>query len=437
MNQLFKPLAYHSLVPVPLRSRSLHISRTLAGVTVATYPEPGLTAGLSVIVGGGPRYETEGTAGAAHFLKNYTFMNNQKRKALRIVREAELTSAILSRTLTHEYLSAQVQFLKGDEDYFSEILSDVICRQTYEPHEFPQVHERTKWQTQDAKRHINVEGLEKAHQLAFRNGLGNPLFSSHQDLVDHVKVRMFAKTIFTSSNIVVVGRGVDHKALLGYVHLYFDLNDPEQIKHPSTYYGGDVRTMNTNQNAHCTMAFRGFSSGSSAYYASKVLQEVLGGGNHLKWTTEQCKLAAVKSQISNESEITSFSIGYSDIGLFGLQLNTPNHDMGKAVKLTMDALATLKTHITDDEMQRAKNIAKMNFMNIAQSRLDSMDFVGFSILNGNTGNFEDILGSIDNVQKQDLHKVASDILSSKPTSVTIGNLHSIPYLDQYFGGNTT
>ncbi|KAG2175309.1 hypothetical protein INT44_007797 [Umbelopsis vinacea] len=413
---------YHSFALVPLRS--LHVSRTLAGVTVATYPEPGMTAGLSVVVGGGPRYETEGTAGAAHFLKNYTFLNNQKRRALRIVREAELDSAILSRTLTHEYMSAQVQFFKGDE-----------C--TYEPHEFPHVCEKTKLQTQDAKRNINVVGLEKAHQLAFRNGLGNPLFSSHQDLVDHVKVRMFAKTIFTRSNIVVVGRGVDHKALLGYVHLYFDLNDPQQTKQLSTYYGGDERTMDTNQNAHCTIAFRGFPSGSSSYYVSKVLQEVLGGEKHLKWGTEQCKLAAVKSQISKDSEITSFNTGYSDIGLFGLQLNTPNHDMGKAVKLTMDALATLKTHITDHEMQRAKNLAKMNFMNIAQSRLDSMDFVGFSMLNGNTGDFDDILHSIDMVQKQDLHKVASDILSSKPTLVTIGNLHAIPYLDQYFGGNNT
>jgi ubiquinol-cytochrome c reductase core subunit 2 len=222
-------------------------------------------------------------------------------------------------------------------------------------------------------------GLEKAHQLAFRNGLGNPLFSSHQDLVDHIKVRMFAKTLFTRSNIVVVGSGVDHKALLGYVHLYFDLNDPEQTKRPSTYYGGDERIMDTNQNAHCTMAFRGYPSGSSAYYASNVLQEVLGGQKHLKWGTEQCKLAAVQSQISTDSEITSFNIGYSDIGLFGIQLNTPSHDIGKAVKLTLDAMAALRSHITDHEMQRAKNLAKMNFINIAQNRLDSMDFVGFSV----------------------------------------------------------
>jgi predicted Zn-dependent peptidase len=63
-------LRHQQVLPV----RSITISQTAAGVTVATFQEQGLTAGLSVIVGGGSRYETEKTAGAAHYLKNYTFM---------------------------------------------------------------------------------------------------------------------------------------------------------------------------------------------------------------------------------------------------------------------------------------------------------------------------------------------------------------------------
>lgn len=63
-------LRHHQLLLV----RTITISQTAAGVTVATFPEPGLTAGLSVIVGGGSRYETDKTAGAARYLKNYTFM---------------------------------------------------------------------------------------------------------------------------------------------------------------------------------------------------------------------------------------------------------------------------------------------------------------------------------------------------------------------------
>jgi ubiquinol-cytochrome c reductase core subunit 2 len=235
------------------------------------------------------------------------------------------------------------------------------------------------WQTRNARQQINIVGLERAHQLAFRTGLGNPLFSELKDFVDHHTVRKFARTIFTRSNIVVVGSGVDHKALLGYVHLHFDLKDPEQTKSQSTYYGGDDRTMGVNQNAHCTIAFQGFPVCSNEYYASKVLQEILGSQNHLKWGTDQCKLTTVKSQISTDSEITTFNIGYSDNGLFGVQINTPNHDIGKAVKLTMDVMATLSCKIADHEISRAKNHAKLNVASIAQSRLDSMDYLGFRV----------------------------------------------------------
>jgi hypothetical protein len=45
----------------------------------------------------------------------------------------------------------------------------------------------------------------------------------------------------------------------------------------------------------------------------------------------------------------------------------------------MDALATLKQTITEEELTRAKNLAKMKLANIAQSRLDSMDYIGFRV----------------------------------------------------------
>ncbi|GAB5587113.1 ubiquinol-cytochrome c reductase core subunit 1 [Umbelopsis nana] len=408
--------------------RHMQISRTVAGVTVATYPEPGLTAGLSVVVGGGPRYEDENTAGAAQYLKNFAFMNNQKRRALRIVREAELDSALLSRTLSHEYMSAQVQFLKGDEDYFTEILADVICRQKFEPHEFPRVCELVRLQTIYAKSQVNIVGFERAHQLAFRNGLGNPIFSDFNHSISHITtVRQLAQKLFTRSNIVVVGRGVDHKTLLGYVHLHFDLDDVAPTRDQSTYYGGDERILSDADNGHCTIAFKGYPLGTKDHYASLVLQKILGGETHLKWDAEQCRLAAAKSA---DNEITSFNVGYSDNGLLGVQINAPYHEMGHGIKAIMHAIATVKTSITDEEMSRAKGLTKMRLSNIAQSRLDSMDYVGYRVLNGYTGDFNDMMSAIETVEKKDVQKAASDIFSSKPSLVAIGRLHSLPYMDQ-------
>lgn len=264
-------------------------------------------------------------------------------------------------------------------DYFTEILADLVCRQKYEPHEFPHVSELAKRQTNYAKRDANVVGFERAHQLAFRNGLGNPVFSEFDKSLNHSTVRQYAQNVFTRSNIVVVGSGVDHKSLLGYVHIHFDLEDSEPDRNKSTYYGGDERILSDAENSHCTIAFQGFPLGSKNYYASKVLQKVLGGEKHLKWGIEQCRLTGILRQLSLDSNISSFNVAYSDNGLFGVQINAPNNEMAHNVKSVMDALATLKQTITEEELTRAKNLAKMTLANIAQSRLDCMDYIGFRV----------------------------------------------------------
>lgn len=43
------------------------------GVKVASSEEPGQSASLAIVIGGGARAETSSNAGAAHFLKNYGF----------------------------------------------------------------------------------------------------------------------------------------------------------------------------------------------------------------------------------------------------------------------------------------------------------------------------------------------------------------------------
>ncbi|KAG2177066.1 hypothetical protein INT43_007722 [Umbelopsis isabellina] len=419
-------LHHHQLLSV----RSITISQTAAGVTVATFPEPGLTAGLSVIVGGGSRYETDKTAGAAHYLKNYTFMNNKKRRALRIAREAELESAVLSRTLGYEYMSIQAQFLKGDEDYFTEILSDVVCRQKYDPFEFAHVQKLVGLESNYARASPRITGLEKAHMLAFRNGLGNPLFSGPLK-INQSMVEAFSKEVYRPSNIVLIGRGVDHKKLLGYVHLNFDLEDTRKNEVMSVYYGGDERLLRDSDLGHCTIAFQGFPIGTHDYCAASVLREYLDSNSNIKWSLGGSLLQAIQQKLSLESQITCFNLGYSDNGLFGVQIDALNSEMSRTLNLYKESILSLNCDISDHDLYRAKNLAKMKCTNAIHNRLDFMDYMGYRILNGHNEDVQDILRDIDTIDQKDIQRVVSKIFSSKPSMVTIGKLQALPYIDQY------
>lgn len=54
-------------------SHGFKITTASNGVKVASSNEPGPSASLAVVVGGGARAESSQNAGVAHFLKNYGF----------------------------------------------------------------------------------------------------------------------------------------------------------------------------------------------------------------------------------------------------------------------------------------------------------------------------------------------------------------------------
>ncbi len=91
-----------------------------SGINTAAADDGALTSTVTVAIKAGSRYES--APGVAHVLKNYLFKSNQKRSALRLVREAEFYGGVLSTALTKEHLLLTAEFLRGDEEFFVEVL---------------------------------------------------------------------------------------------------------------------------------------------------------------------------------------------------------------------------------------------------------------------------------------------------------------------------
>lgn len=214
--------------------------------------------------------------------------------------------------------------------------------------------------------------------LAFRNGLGNPLFSGPLKM-NHSVVKAFSKKVYRPSNIVLVGRGVDHKTLLGYVHLYFDLEDTHKNEVMSVYYGGDERVLVDSDHGHCTIAFQGFPIGTHDYYAACVLQQHLDSHSNIKWCPGGSLLQTIQHKLSLESHITCFNLGYSDNGLFGVQTDTSNNEMSRALNLIIETIQSLNCGISDHDLARAKNLTQMKCTFAINDRLDFMDYMGYRV----------------------------------------------------------
>lgn len=97
------------------------------------------------------------------------------------------------------------------------------------------------------------------------------------------------------------------------------------------------------------------------------------------------------------------------------------------MKAAAEELANLKSHISDEELQRAKNFVKMEIA-INQSFNDSrLEEVARNFQTHGHLNFHEYASKIDAVSSSDINDYVSRVLETKPTLlVTGGAINLVP-----------
>ncbi|KAG1140055.1 hypothetical protein G6F37_005812 [Rhizopus arrhizus] len=404
-------------------ANAIQISSASNGVKVASSHEPGQTASLAVVVNGGARAESGKNAGVAHFLKNYGFKNTYNRTAFRVVREAELSGGVMSTNLSRESLIYTAEFLKGDAELFADILSDVITKQKYQEHEFIDVRNQTASESASAFANAEISAIEAAHQLAFRTGLGNSVFAKASNHVNNATVKDFAQQLFTQGNVALVGTGIEHEALVNLAEQFLNLptGSAAQLS-GSQYFGGEAR-LEGHDNEY-VLAFEGAALDSAEYAALQVLRHALGGELNVKHTTGSGLFAQAASKV--DAQIKAFNLGYSDAGLFGVQVS--GTQAGVAVAAAVEQLKAAK-NLSNEDFARGAAQAKFAATAGFESRLDRLQTLGAQAFRGSKYSAADSVATLGKVSASDVAKVAEKLLKSKPTVVAHGDLHSLPYAD--------
>ncbi|EIE79650.1 hypothetical protein G6F46_008206 [Rhizopus delemar] len=404
-------------------TNAIQVSSASNGVKVASSQEPGQTASLAVVVNGGTRVESGKNVGVSHFLKNYGFRNNANRTSFRVVREAELAGGVLSADLSRESLVYAAEFLKGDAELFAEILSDVITKQKYQEHEFLDVKSQTASESVNAFANSEISAFEAAHQLAFRTGLGNSVFAKASNQISNATVKAFAQQQFTQGNVALVGTGIEHEQLVNLAEQFLNLSTGSSGQlSGSQYFGGEAR-LEGHSNEY-VLAFEGAAANSTEFAALQVLRHALGGELNIKHTVGSGLLAQAASKLN--AHIKAFNIGYSDAGLFGVQIS--GAQTGVAVAAAAEQLKAAKNLSNEDF---ARGVAQAKFAATAsfETRLDRLQTLGAQAFRGSKYSAADAVAALEKVSASDVAKVTEKLLKSKATVVALGDLYSLPYAD--------
>jgi ubiquinol-cytochrome c reductase core subunit 2 len=258
-------------------------------------------------------------------------------------------------------------------------LSDVVTKQKFQEHEFVDVAHQTAAESARAFSNPEITAIEAAHQVAFRSGLGNSIFAKPTARINNAAVKAYAQELFTQGNVALVGTGIDHEILQNLAETYLNLPSGKLSLAGSKYFGGDSRIESVSQKGEYILAFAGAAADSTEFAALQVLRHALGGDVQVKHTAGAGILAQTAAKFAQGTEIKAFNIGYSDAGLFGVQVSAATAETGAAVSAAAEQLKAATKGLSSDVFSRAVAQAKFAATAGFETRLDRLETLGVQV----------------------------------------------------------
>jgi processing peptidase subunit beta len=111
---------------------------------------------------------------------------------------------------------------------------------------------------------------------------------------------------------------------------------------------------------------------------------------------------------------------FSDSGLFGMSIEGPGSHSADLMNLLTQELNNLKNPIDDVELNRAKNILKMNILMAMERSEDRLEEIARNFMTFGDLTIHQYCDKIDNVTSDQINRVASKLLSGQPTLLVSG-----------------
>jgi len=118
--------------------------------------------------------------------------------------------------------------------------------------------------------------------------------------------------------------------------------------------------------------------------------------------------------------VSGVNTHFSDSGLFGLTVEGPGSHSQELFGVLTEELNNLRSPIDEIELNRAKNILKMNILMAMERSEDRLEEIARNFMTFGDLTFHQYCDKIDAVTSEDINRIASKVLSGKPTLLVSG-----------------
>lgn len=381
---------------------------------------------MGVWVNVGARFESAEINGISHMLEHMAFKGTTSRSAFDISKEIEDVGGIINAYTGKDMTAYYVRVLKEHQHKGLDIIADIVQNSIMDNDELSK--ERGVILQEINMQNDTPDDLvfDYFNSVAYPNQpLGRAILGSSETVkqISNTQLLDYMRTQYTCERMIISASGaVDHDSFVQACKEKFTHVSTHSMPSPeiAKYEGGEKRVVKPHEQVNLVLGFENCSYSSPDYYTSALLAGILGGGMSSRLFQE------IREKRGLVYSIYAFNSAETDTGIFGVYAGTGEKEVVELMPVLCDELMKLPHSITEEEIERAKARLSSNILmrleNISShAEMNAIDMIIYKKIISK----DEVIKKIQKVQKKDLERVASRILSNKPTFAAIGPIKKV------------
>lgn len=404
----------------------MHQRTTLAnGLRILTAPMPHTrSVSLSIYVAAGSRFEEREQAGISHFVEHMLFKGTERRRTARDISEAvDSVGGLLNGGTDRELTVYYVKVARPHFELAADILMDMMRRPLFEPDEVEKERSVILEELRSVADSPGQQVEVLLDELVFPDqplgwdvaGFESTVMGVEKDAV----VDYFRRQYVPNNTVISVAGNITHDEVVELVERELG---SWKAGEPGSWFPAvgcqegprlALKYKRTEQ-AHVSMAVRGYSSRHPDRYAVDLYSIIVGEGMSSRLFQE------LRESRSLCYDVHSYTSKYLDTGTFNVYAGVDPKKANDAIRATIDELVKTRDGIPEVELTKAKELTKgRTFLRMEDTRNVS-GWIGMQeLLFGDVRTVDEVIADVERVTTDDLRRIADEMLRGEQLSLAL------------------
>ena len=407
------------------------------GLRIITCPMPHTrSVSVCIYMGAGSRYESDAQAGVSHFIEHLCFRGTEKRASAKDISGAiEGVGGVLNGGTDKELT---VYWCKVAQPHFHlalDVLADMVLHSRFDRKDIEKERQIIVEEISMSKDAPNqLVGMILDELLWPDHPLGRDVAGTNKSVADMTREQMldYMASEYSPANTVIaiagniqqdeavnevqkiLGNWTNKKTRLDFVPYIENKNPRMKIENRET------------EQTHLCLALPGLSLQHPQRFTLDLLNVILGEGMSSRLFLE------VRDKLGLAYNIHSYLDHFQDSGALTVYAGVHPKKLEIGITAILQQLALLKEKITEEELNKAKELSKGRLLlRMEDSRSVAGWVGGQEILNGSIMDVEEVVAVIDKVTAEEMCTLAKELLIGEKLRLSVvGPVKSADHLEK-------